>query len=103
MVKNFIYRNSVLIGEEDITDVVKPEFRTLSGSEFIALLAGVLGFARVDQLLAKSKTIETLLVKASYVDRLTGNTPAAISFLSQGANALTTQELSAIDMAWKLL
>lgn len=83
--------------------VSKPEFKTLSGSDFIALLSKVLGIARVDQLLAKSKTIETLLVKAVTVERLTGNTPTAIAFLKTGENALTTEELAQIDAAWKLL
>jgi len=79
----------------------RPQFKTLTGSAFIALMGSVLGFARMDELLAKSKTVETLLVKAVTVDRLTGNTPSAIAFLQTGANALTNEELAAIDAAWE--
>lgn len=81
----------------------RPEFKTLTGSELIALLASVLTFARVDQLLGKSKTIETLLLKAEKVDRLTGNTPTAIAYLKNGSNPLTDAELALIDAAWKAL
>lgn len=81
----------------------KPLFKTLSGSEFIALLADTIGFARVDQLLAKSKTVEALLMKADRVDRLKGNTPAAIAYLKTGNDALTDNENTAIDTAWKAL
>lgn len=87
--------------EEDVPDLPRPQFKTLSGSEFIALMGSALGFARMDQLLAKSKTIETLLVKAVTVERLTGNTPSAIAFLKTGDNALTDEELAAIDAAWE--
>lgn len=91
------------VTETDIPDPIKPEFKTLTASEFIAMLSSVLGIARVDQLLAKSKTIETLLLKAEKVDRLKGNTPAAIAFLKTGGSALTDQELDDIDIAWRLL
>jgi hypothetical protein len=99
---NYIYEAGKPVREEILPDDQKSQFRTLSGSEFIALLAAVLGFARVDQLLAKSKAIEALLVKAVAVDRLSGNTPAAIAFLKTGDNALTDQELADIDAAWEL-
>jgi hypothetical protein len=82
-------------------DIAKPAFPTLLGSDFIALIGGVLGFARLDQLLAKSKTIEALLVKPEKVDRLIGNTPKAIAFLMTGTNALVQSELDAIDAAWR--
>jgi len=81
--------------------VTKPEFKTLSGSEFISIVGGALGFARLDQLLSKSRSIEALILKANVVDRLTGNTPNAIAFLKIGNNALTDDELSLIDAAWK--
>lgn len=76
------------------------QFISLSSSQFIAMLVSVLGMARVDQLIAKSKSVETLIVMASKIDRLSGNTPKAIQYLMTGANALTQVELDAIDTAW---
>ena len=79
----------------------KPEFKTLTGSQFVALVAGVLGFDRTDQLLQKSDTVATLIQKAEKVDRMSGNTPAAIAYLQSGSDALTNDELDAIDTAWR--
>lgn len=80
---------------------VKPDFRTLTGSDFIALVSGVVGLTRLDQLLAKSVTVHALLLKAEKIDRLSGNTPAALAFLKTGTDKLTDQELADIDAAWK--
>lgn len=78
-----------------------PEFPTLTGSQFITLVGKALGFSRLDQLLAKSKSVEALLMKAVFVDRNTGNTPAAIAYLQTGDSALTDDELGLIDTAWR--
>lgn len=81
--------------------VPKPEFRTLTGSEFVAVCVAALGWDRVDQLLGKSKAVETLILKAERIDRHKGNTPSAIAKLKTGANALTDPELAAIETAWR--
>lgn len=80
-----------------------PEFRTLTEDEFMAMAVSVLGVARLDQLLAKSKTSEALLLRAGKVDREAGNLPAALTALQSGDNALTSDELDAIDAAWRAM
>lgn len=85
------------------TLVQEPEFCTLTASEFISMAGGAIGFARLDQLLAKSKAVEALLLKAEKIDRHSGNTPNAIEYLMTGQSALTQNELDAIDAAWRAL
>ena len=77
-----------------------PVFKVLTGTEFLNLCAAVFGFARLDQLLAKSKSVETLILKAPTIGRDYESTLAVIDFLKTGANALTNQELAALDAAW---
>jgi len=80
---------------------VAPEFKTLTGSQFIALVAGAIGFGRLDALLAKSAAVTALLVKAETVDRYGGNTRTAISYLAAGDQGLTADELESIETAWR--
>lgn len=82
-------------------DPPKPEFPTLTGSQFLGMCAQVLGVARVDQLLEKSPTVTALIQKATTVDRHLGNTPLALGYLQTGTNALTAQELEQIETAWR--
>lgn len=84
-----------------VTNESLPEFKTLSGSQFIAICAAALGFDRVDQLLAKSLAVSALIQKAEKVDRYSGNTPAAIQYLMTGDNALTQEELELIEDEWR--
>ena len=85
----------------DHPDPPKPEFPTLTGSQFLGMCAQVLGVERVDQLLEKSPTVTALIQRANTVDRNSGNTPLALAYLQTGANALTSQELAAIETAWR--
>jgi hypothetical protein len=79
-----------------------PEFPTLTGSQFLSMLAETLGFSRAEQLLKANAVIEALILKAVTIDRHSGNTPAAISYL-QGisTNPLTNSELAQIETAWR--
>lgn len=81
-----------------------PEFPTLSGSQFLSMLAATLGFARAEQLLKANAVIEALILKAVTIDRYTGNTPAAITYLQNiSTNPLTSSELSQIETAWRAI
>lgn len=84
--------------------VPAPDFRTLTGSQFLAMLVKALGFARAEQLLKANAVIEALLMKAIAIDRYLGNTPTAIAYLqNMQNNPLTNTELSAIETEWRAL
>lgn len=81
-----------------------PEFKTLTSSQYLALLVGTLGFARADSLLKANGIIEALILKAERIDRDKGNTPAAIAYLKTVfPSPLTDVELGQIEDAWRAL
>lgn len=81
-----------------------PEFKTLTSSQFLAMLSATLGFARADSLLKENGVIEALILKADKIDRDKGNTPAAIAYLKTVfPSPLTDQELAQLDEAWRAL
>lgn len=95
-----IREDGVVVGTQTITT---PDFKTLTGSQFLSVAASAVGFSRVDQLMEKSPTVAALIQQAKTVDRYSGNTPAAIAYLKTGANAMTDSELEAIENAWKAI
>lgn len=76
-------------------------FAVLDGAGFLGVVARALGFARADELLAASLTIQSLILKAAKIERSHGLTPMAIAYL-QGLekSPLTDVELASVDAVW---
>lgn len=104
MVKIVTYHQDGSITEQEVPDQPKPEFRTLTGSQFITVMVAALGAGRSNNLLRASPLAATAIQKANTIDRHGGNFPGLLAHIMSddlGADKLTAQELVAIETVWR--